>query len=675
MVAVFITISACSADELAGPSAGGDGGREIPPAAAPPTSIMRSDLTPSGEITDFPDGYAVRGSLELNTGGVPVTLAGADVRVRFDDSGRLRSISGKVRISSPHKRIEFADPVRADVGVFTGRFLNENRDLGILLNDETDYFVYDIEVGLSMNIATGDTGEDAVKPISISPPPVGRRMLMVIDYADPMYYVYGAVDVLGAAGFGWSLNGRIPFVPRYPVAGLGAFSGTSTRTGTFPVFKILKVTGQVVDNQYFETHMTLEDPLSADLRAGYQQGFNGSMSLDLSIKDVVGIEIPLASGSGGVFSELGTRGGFRGNAYVRGETADNRSWWPSFIPARPQSKVETQSYQTHDGRFEAALSGEFGWELPDGLYLMKGSFDLTNEAMTLRGEVDDAGVVLALTGRVTNDATSVSIEPPDALLERVSKSVNDEVLPRIDEAQRRWDDLKRATGNYEIELSLRGLRNSLPTIADRAKTALHDGIEAELRAHDGKIYYNSLRSHLYSADNAYYAALDRLKAAARQTRDDDATRREIEAALRDVAARKIFRTTYRYKVLGRTVATVNVSRRILSDANANRLIDAADNVKYIKETSDRRISLKQIYDQVDDRELFEDIRDDLHDNVVRIADIEELGFVFRHRANDDFALYAVIDGSHYDLGNLSALTVGALAAMLPDAMLAALRSN
>jgi hypothetical protein len=61
--------------------------------------------------------------------------------------------------------------------------------------------------------------------------------------------------------------------------------------------------------------------------------------------------------------------------------------------------------------------------------------------------------------------------------------------------------------------------------------------------------------------------------------------------------------------------------------------------------------------------------------VVRIADIEELGFVFRHRANDDFALYAVIDGSHYDLGNLSALTVGALAAMLPDAMLAALRSN
>lgn len=675
MLAVILAVSAaCSADDVSGPSDDRDRETTPPPVAGPPTAITRSDLTPGGDVKEMPDGYTVRGSLGMNAGGRSITFADADVRVRFDDAGRVRSISGRVQIPSPSERIEFADPVRADVGVFKGRFLNQNRDLGILLNDETDYFVYDVAVGISMSIATGETGEDAVKPVTIGLP-VGGRLLMVVDYEDPMYYVFGAVDALGAAGYGWSQNGRIPFVPDYPVAGLGAFSGTSTRTGTFPVFKILSVTGQAVDNQYYETHMTLEDPLSAELRAGYQQGFNGTMSLDLSIRDVVGLEIPLASGSGGVFSELSTTDLFRGHAYVRGVTHSNESWWPSFIPARPQAALETQAYLTHEGDFEAALSGEYGWELPNGLYLMRGSFDLTNDAMTLRGEVNADGDALALAGRVTKDATMVWIEPPASLLESVSQSVNDEVLPRIDEAQRRWEDLKQATSDYEIELSLRGLRNSLPTIVDQAKRALHDGIESELRQHRGKVYYNSLRSHLYSADNAYYAALDRLKAAALEARDNDATRRNIEAALRDVAARKIFRTTYRYKVLGQTVATVNVSRRIMSDANANKLIQAANNAKYIKETSDRKISMKQIYDQVDDRQLFEDVRDDLQDNVVRIMAIDELGFIVRNRAGSEFALYAVIGGSRHELGSLGALTVGELAAKLPDAMLTALRSN
>ncbi|MCI0436950.1 MAG: hypothetical protein L0271_25420 [Gemmatimonadetes bacterium] len=79
-----------------------------------------------------------------------------------------------------------------------------------------------------------------------------------------------------------------------------------------------------------------------------------------------------------------------------------------------------------------------------------------------------------------------------------------------------------------------------------------------MNKHRGKPCYNSLKSHLSSAAAPYYGELDRLERAAREIRDDDQTRREIEAALRSVAARKRFTTTYTCKVLGVTVATVRV---------------------------------------------------------------------------------------------------------------------
>jgi hypothetical protein len=89
-------------------------------------------------------------------------------------------------------------------------------------------------------------------------------------------------------------------------------------------------------------------------------------------------------------------------------------------------------------------------------------------------------------------------------------------------------------------------------------------LNSELSKHNGKVYYNSLKSHMWSAADPYYDALNRLEAAAREIRDNDATRREIENALRGLAARKTFNTTYTYKVLGVTVATVRVSATILS---------------------------------------------------------------------------------------------------------------
>jgi hypothetical protein len=179
----------------------------------PPTSFSRGDVEAQGKVTPTPQGFTVEGSLSFRTSdGRQITFTQADVDVRFDANGRLHSLSGKVVIPSPHERITFAEPVRADVGIFPGRFLNQQRALGIPLKDDTDYFVFDFATALRMAIATGQTGAAATKPITVQAP-IGGRLLMVVDYNDPMYYVYGEQDVLGAAGIGWSAKGRIPFVP------------------------------------------------------------------------------------------------------------------------------------------------------------------------------------------------------------------------------------------------------------------------------------------------------------------------------------------------------------------------------------------------------------------------------------------------------------------------------
>lgn len=77
--------------------------------------------------------------------------------------------------------------------------------------------------------------------------------------------------------------------------------------------------------------------------------------------------------------------------------------------------------------------------------------------------------------------------------------------------------------------------------------------------------------------------------------------------------------------------STTVTRRILSDTQANRLLQqAADNVHRIGETSDIKIQMEQVYETVNERELFEDGREDLENGVLRMAAIDEMGFVVVH---------------------------------------------
>lgn len=653
-------------------------GDTLPPVTSLPiTGLSSGDLEPSGEVTDLDDGYTVVGALEMDTSDTTaVRFVDADLTVRYDDAGRVRSITGQARIPSPHERVEFEDPVQANVGFYPGKWLNENADLGILLQDDTDYFVYDFELRLQMNIATGETGEEATKPVSVKAP-VGGRTIMVIDYRDPMYYVFGQQDLLGAVGTGWSLNQRIPFRPSQPVEAVpdfGAFEGGSIRKGTFPIFKVFSVTGTTVDNEYTELHMSAEDPLSSDLRIGYRSGHEGSMELDLGIKDMVGIAIPLASASGGTWREASVQDGFQGYFYAQGETTDDLSWWPGFVPVKPAHAAAAKTHLTSDGSFQVMLEATYGWEFPDGVQSMTGLFDLTNEAMRFEGSVVSGEVEFALGGQVTEAATRLYIEPPTQLLDEIASEVNDEVLPRIEEAEAAWNDLQHATGDYEFELSLRGLRDDIPPMIDEGRARLSAGVAQAIADQKGKVWESDFRSRIQAADNVYHDQLTQLRNAATNATDNETTRAVLERELREMAARKTFVFTYTYKVLGVTVYSRTVRKTVLSDSQSNRLIEAADNVYRIKETSDRKISLQQVYDTVDDRELFEEVRDDLRDGLLVMRGIDELGVVYVHDA-PTFGLYARIDGRHYEAGTISGLTMAQLIQELPDIMLSALRVN
>lgn len=619
-----------------------------------PRTFTRDDLAPEGVVVETADGYQVQGALHVKTDEGEVSFVNADLDVSFDENGRVRNITGTTEIPSPHERIEFANPVQADIGFFSGKFLNENRDF-ILLKEDTDYFVFNFDVNLEMKIATGETGEDATKPVTVRAP-LGGQLLMIIDYNDPMYYVYGEQDLLGAAGMGWSLHARIPFAPWHPVEGMGTFDGKNTRVGSFPILKVIEVTGQMVDNNYTELHLSEVDPFTSDLRTGYQSGYNGEMTLDLFLKEIVGVEIPIAEGSGGLWGEASVQEIFQGHAYVSGLTSE-LDWWPAFIPAAPVASLRTSAFIRSDLDFDVTVAGEFGWNLAaGGGNAWTGYFNFAPEALTLGGSVRDDDTVFDIEGRVTKETTSVSTRPPQEILDLVSAGVTGELDDRIAEAEQAWNDLQEATADYEFELSLRGLRSALPDIVDTAKSSLTTAIANELENHEGEPYYNQLRDHLHSADNAYYTALDRLKAAALQIQDNDQTRAEIEAALRGVAAKKIFTTTFVYRVAGITIKTVNVSRRIMSDTQANQIITAADNVRYIKESWDRKIQMQQIYDAIPEREIFEQVKDDIENGIVVIDDLGEVGFVYGH---DDqvFRAYALVGDDRHELGDVDLFSV------------------
>lgn len=624
----------------------------------------RADLHPEGDVVETDDGFTVKGALRIdNEDGEQTSFANADLDVSFDDEGRLEDVSGTVQVPPPNDNVSFADPFQADVGFFNGKFLNENRDFPILLEDDTDYFVFHIGVAVSMSVHDDDSDSESEIVVKV---PIGGQILMIADYNDPMWFTYGEQDLIGASGNGTSIRGHLPYVPIRPAKDIYSFEGKSIRVGTATVAKLFSVTGTIIEGSSSGLKL-YENPIDAELTAGYVYGVNGAMEFSLPVKDVVEFNMPIAEGSAAMRADASSKGNAFAGAFINGLAAPDLDWWPDIVPIKPLASLSVSGNIETTGAFDVKMAGEFGITAFGDPEELAGSFHATAQDLTLTGAVVNGDDTYQIKGVIDSDALTVSVAPPDALLDRISGAVNDELDQSIAEAEQAWQDLQDATDDYEFELSLRGLRPLIPEAMDTAKSQLSKNIAAQLAKHKDEAYYDSLKSFLHSKDDKYYNALNNLKAQAQSTTDSDAWRNAIESALRTAAGYKYFDETYKYKVLGVTVKTVHIKIRILSDSQVSKLTTAADNVKYIAETSDRMIQAQQIYDNIPDKEIFERVKDDIENGVVQIPTMTEFGYV-QPLGSSDLSIFAMIDGERREMGTVNIFDLPAMSAAVADVM-------
>jgi hypothetical protein len=659
-------------------------------------TLGKSNLKGEGNVVETENGMSVDGKLTIIVpGNEEVILDDAEISIEYNEDGTVKNMEGRATVPSPADYMEFTDPVQGDLGYYSGKYLNENWDLDVLLIDDRFYLAFKIAVALELKVGA-KSDPDATKPLSIKPP-VGGHILYVFDYNDPFYFYSAAQDALGSMSFGESFEGNIPYVPQQPVDEIVTFNGRSIRGGTFPVFKVIEVTGVMIQGTDFNVELVEEDPFPLSFTAGYGAGVNGEFELSLPISSWITFAIPLGEASAAITAEAGTNG-IKAQAFLNGLADPDNSWWPDFIPVKPGGQIRTSGYVQQEGEFDLELSGEFNLKLPSSTYEMDGTMGATNEAFTMAGNLLANGLTWGAGAEFRKDETEFKAQPPQELLDDINSLVDANIDSAITKAETALADLEKATEDYEFELSLRGLRSSLPVIVSEAKKRIADEIADGIKSGRDQankilsdnglaLCSDNISSQVNKLDDPYIEALNRLEKAAKETNDNETTRKEIEAALRDLAglnridksitvtitagnkkvnnpspipdvpACSIFKNNYN--------RTVSISVEVLTPEQVALLNEAADNVKYIAETSDIKISAEEILASIPSKEIMEQLRQDIQNGTKSIPSIEEVGFI-NHHSDNTFSFYWIVDGEKTELSDVDIFNPYSIAEAIID---------
>ena len=643
-------------------------------------TLTKNSLKGEGNVVETDDGMSVDGKLTIT---IPdqddVILEDADITVEYNEDGTVKKMEGRSNVPSPTDYMEFTDPIQADLGYYTGKWLNENWDLDIVLVDDRFYLAFKIELALELKVGA-NSDPNATKPLSIRPP-VGGHILYIFDYTDPFYYYSAAQDALGSMSFGESFQGYIPYVPTQPVDEIVTFDGQSARGGTFPIFKVIEVSGIMIQNKEFNVELVEENPFPLSFSAGYGAGVNGEFDLSLPISDWISFGIPLGEASAAITATGGTSG-IKAQAFLNGLAKPDNSWWPEFIPVKPGGQIRTSGYVQQEGQFDLELSGEFNLELPSNKYAVEGIMGATNDAFTMAGSVLANEMKWEAGAEFRKGETEFKAKPPKELLDDINSLVTQNIDSAILKAETALADYEKVTADYEFELSLRGLRSSIPTIVSEAKKRIANEIDAGIKSgrsqaskivsdKGGKLCSDNISSKVKALDDPYIKALDRLNNAAKSSTDNATARKEIEAALRELASlnrlKKSVTVTVKVgnKISGCLVTTshkrtVSIDVQVLTSTQVNLLNEAADNVKYIAETSDIKIEAEEIWKRIPAKEVMEKLKNDVASGIKDIPSIEEVGFVNDHSSNN-FSFYWIVNGEKKDLSDVNIFDPGSIA--------------
>lgn len=669
----------------------------------PTEGITRDDITTEGNVIETEDGYTVEGVVTMETGsGDDVVFEEADLDVEFNEDGSLKNFTGRVEIPSPSNYFEFENPVQADVGFFTGKFLNDNRDFEIRLKDERRYFVFSISVAIEMQIGANDD-PDATKPITISPPLSGGHITLIADYEDPMFFysvgINGGLggsndngdgnngsdgnvggdgnegeDEVSGVSFGSSTNAYLRYEPTLPVENVVSFDAKTVTGGTFSFWTVLEASGLYYKNSGFDVDFNLKEPMNSTIGAGYRAGINGSMQFSADIKNIVSFGFPIGQGSAAIVAEAGTNDGINARAFVNGLVDPDLSWWPGFIPVRPDGRLNLYGYVEQTGAFDMGLSGNLGLDTPAGTKSVDGALRLTQDAFTMDGEVTVNDEIWETNITITGDQTKATAIPPSNFADGLAETVTTQIDAAIETTEKAVADLEAANEQYELELSLRGLREVLPGIVTQGENALDDAVDAGTTA--GRKIINSFLSdndRVLCSDNlsgqidaivrGHRNALARLRNAVADENDNETTRAELEGALRDLAALdKLNRTfsvtivhggtTFKCSAFTKTdMRSITINETILTPTQKRQLLEAADNIKYIEEAEGLKFDVQVIVDELPTVEELEKLRDGVEACVSELTEgLEMSGFTYIHETKE-FRPFIVINGEEKEVGS------------------------
>ena len=628
-----------------------------------------------GDLVQVDDHYEVDGELEISLNETDkLNLVDADLRIEFDQDGQLQNISGTAKIPSPTNYVEFGDLVQADIGYFTGKYLNENRAFDITLLDDKFYFVYNIAVSVEMMVGANDDPE-AHKPLTLKAP-VGGHITYIADYTDPMLYLSGGHDLLGSMSFGASVEGNIPYFPLQPVDQGEAFYGKAFRSGSFTLFKVIDIKGTAIQNADLQANLVEENPLDISFNAGYQAGINGSFDFTLPIVSFAEFSIPLGEASGALLAEAGTSG-VKGLVFVNGLAKPDNSWWPDFIPVKAGNQLRAKGFVHQDGIFEIELSGEYYLETPANKNAIAGLSRVDNQQFLLEGKFVENEDEWGVRAQFESEQTNLAAIPPEDLLQGLDRMVNEKIDSSLVEVEEARANLEAATKDYEFEVSLRGLRESIPAITAEARKQIKAGVDkavADGRSQANKIVADNnaalcsdnINSEVNKVAAPYYHVLNRLDAAVKKE-DDEQARVELEKALRDLIALQNIAKTIRIRVTAGNKKSffysacsivknnyyrnISFSRKVISDEQVEKLEQAADNVQYIPAASDEKVSAQKILDELPTQEELEKLKNDIQSGVKTIPTVEEVGFVHRY-SDKSFTYYILIDGDRKEVSSM-----------------------
>ena len=568
-------------------------------------------------------------------------------------------------------------PARAIVDMMTGAEIYADPDLNILLQEDTQYLVYYLRVGIDLIIT--DPEDSSTEVLKLETPLAGE-ILLIVDPTDPMFYHYGSQPILGERGYGNSLHGLIPFEPELPFEELDSFNGHIIESGSWGFsiknVDLFEVSGERVFRLPSLLDLELDDPFNSPIE--YRMGMNGEASLGIGVFGFGILDVADAAMSGTIDVGL-DRQSLAMQTII--EPADN--WLPDWVPMKTELEVSGTWFINGEGEYLIDLSGRYEMFVPAAS--LEGSIRLENSGASMTSVFGSGARQFSMTSTFETDQMNGYVDIPNEFSAGLGTEITAAVDRQIAAAEEALAELEDAIGDYEFEVSLRGLRSQIPSIADQAITALEsmpgrvqdavrsaalaymrdrcllgigcvdDFVDEVSIANGASILGRDIaREHI----RPIVGFMEELKFRAQQA-DDASFRQALEDALRRAAVYKVLnrRTTVTHDfgdpfgdfgpAIGRvTIYDRTFSQRTMSDAMAALLIQAADNIYRIGETDTIRISAQEIFDAFPTQEVFDTVKQEVADGVALIPTVEGVAFTL---FTAGFEAAVEIDGTQYPI--------------------------